>query len=546
MRVAANLDASESLYASTAEGQFYEFISEEIDGVRRGYFTVAPTAGELLDIRIKEHREVISGIANTIGTDGLITFETLPTAGMTPTNLTVSDAEEPTTIEIIAWDEDAENRQWQETVDAYSQTTFSIDDLEASRQYDVYVNNTLRDRVATDENGAVEFAFSGKAASRIYRLDLVDEIPNHAIGVLPSREGGPNFRLYRGTHTADYTFFTYDSALETGINSIWIDMDGDGTRDLATVPDAGTSSHVRIFEEDGSVIDGIFPFGKEFTGGIEMVAADVDGDGDEELAVTALGKRISTLKVYDLNDGELQLMDSIRPYDESYTGGMHIAAGDMNNDGDDEIVVGALSQKNAIKVYRWKESAGVLDHWFGKRPYAHTNAGNGFSLAMGDVNFDGNDDMVVGSYTGNSVVRVFTYAVGKGKLKRISTRRLFETSYIGGVDVYTSNVNSTDEEEVLVVGHVGTDHASTLRTYNASQERLTSLGRVAPFGAGYDDGLHLAFVDVDGDFNMEVATSREFGEDKIRVYDKRSGGYVQEDSFTTYDSGFTGGLRLTQ
>ncbi len=548
VRVKANLLASERIYASTSDGQFYDVTSAETNGIRHGYFTLDLDAGALLDFTVKEQREIIAGVENTVDTDGVITFTTLPTAGMTATNLSVERADQPTTVEIIAWDEEAESREFRETTTASSSTTFSITELESSRQYNVYANEELYDRVASDSSGVLSFSFDGKVETRNYRIEIENDLVQNAIGAIPASMGGPNFRLYRGSSEALYTFFTYDSALTTGIQSLWIDMDGDRTFELATVPDAGTSGHVRLFTESGTAIDDLFPFGESFRGGVNLAAADVDADGDQELIVAPQSEHDPTVKIYRLKNGTLELLDRVNPFADDYRGGVNMTAGDLNGDGDDELVVGARSEKGVMHIYRWNHANGEMRWWFGKRPYVrtHSNSQNGLSLAMGDVNFDGADDIVVGSYTGNSVVRVFRYAPGKRTVRLISRRRVFGRDASGGVRILVGNINSTPEEEVIVTAHAGTPDAARVRTFNASAERMTALGGVKPFGSGATDGLNSALADVDGDFRMELVVSREASSNRIHVYTKRSEGFERLDAFAVYDDGFTGGIRLTQ
>lgn len=551
MRVPALLSeaaTSEPLYASTAEGQFYTVTSETFNGVRYAYAELAVDDGTQTTLTFQTQRTIIAGVPNTIDADGVITFTTLPEAGSVATDMQVTESDAQTELTVANWDRSLNTRDWTEATTSHNNTHFSISGLLPNRQYKLTVNDTLRERLTTNGSGVLSFTFNGKATTRDYHIALDTRIVPQTIGVAPSGDRAPTVRLFDAeTHEQQESFNVYDSALRTGISSTAIDTDGDGVLELATVPDAGTPGHVRVFTQDGDVVDSIFPYDNDFTGGITLAAADINGDGTQELITAPQSHHKATINAYQFVDGQLTKIDTVRAYKTSYHGGVNIAVGDVDNDGDDEIVVGARKTKETLKIYHWSFTKNVLYKLTTKKPFEGTdNSTLGFSLAVGDVDFNGKEDVIVGSYSGSSTLYAYKYKRSTDRLKKISSLNAFGSAYVGGVDLYAANVNKTEQDEILVVGRAGTAESATITTLNAASSHMQSLGSVTPFGSGYTSGLHVSFIDVDSDFRAEVATSREVGEDRVRVYDKRSGGYTQTDSFAAYDADFTGGLRLTQ
>ena len=95
-------------------------------------------------------------------------------------------------------------------------------------------------------------------------------------------------------------------------------------------------SFVNIFEADGKFIREIRPYADSFKGGVRVATGDVDGDGVDEV-FTAPGPGIpSNIAVYS-GKGEKRFQTTA--YDKSFIGGAHIASIDMDADGKADIVV---------------------------------------------------------------------------------------------------------------------------------------------------------------------------------------------------------------
>jgi len=110
------------------------------------------------------------------------------------------------------------------------------------------------------------------------------------------------------------------------------DVDGDGREELITGADAGGSPHVRVFGTGPAFsalreVHSFFAYERGFTGGVRVAAGDLDGDGAAEI-ITAPGPWHTPLvRVYHTYDnGALGEMSSFYAYDPGFSGGVFVAA----------------------------------------------------------------------------------------------------------------------------------------------------------------------------------------------------------------------------
>ena len=158
-------------------------------------------------------------------------------------------------------------------------------------------------------------------------------------------------RVYRNDGNNNFTDITGgDLALMVAEKSTviaWGDMDGDGDLDLAV---GNENQPNKVYRNDGSgvfsnVTKGDLAVEADYTWGIAW--GDLDGDGDLDLAA---GNRLGVNKIYR-NDGAgvfTNITTGTLPLDTDGT--WSIAWGDMDGDGDLDLVAG--NRNSANKVYR--------------------------------------------------------------------------------------------------------------------------------------------------------------------------------------------------
>jgi hypothetical protein len=160
-----------------------------------------------------------------------------------------------------------------------------------------------------------------------------------------------------------------------------------------------------------------------FSGGVRVAAGDVDGDGRADI-ITGSGAGNTHVKVFSgMSQTELR---SFFVFDPQFSGGVFVAGGDVNGDGFADIVVGAdAGSAPHVKVFDGR--TGGLLHSF--VPFAATFTG-GARVAAADLDGDGRHEILVGPGAGTTAqVRVFDGV----SLTETGKFLAYEESFNGGV-----------------------------------------------------------------------------------------------------------------
>ena len=175
------------------------------------------------------------------------------------------------------------------------------------------------------------------------------------------------------------TFVPFPEAAPTSITAA--DLGTDGLAEIIVGAGAGMEPLVRVFRQDGSLINEFLAYNENFLGGVNVAACDLDGDGQSEIVTGASytgGPHVRAFKA----DGT-PTATSFFAYDTLFRGGVNVACGDITGDGINDIVTGAgITGGPHVKVFT---SLGVvLDEAFSGPAEAKTGA----FVAIGDTNAD--------------------------------------------------------------------------------------------------------------------------------------------------------------
>lgn len=135
-----------------------------------------------------------------------------------------------------------------------------------------------------------------------------------------------------------YQFLAFDPDFRGGISIATGDVFGDGEPEIITGVLSGGGPLIKIFDRLGNLKKQFFAFDKNFRGGVNVATVDLNGDGVKEILVAPASGGGPQVKVFD-GDGKLRLQ--FFAFDKNFRGGVNLAAGDVDNDGWQEIIVGA-------------------------------------------------------------------------------------------------------------------------------------------------------------------------------------------------------------
>src|SRR3989339_492377 len=123
------------------------------------------------------------------------------------------------------------------------------------------------------------------------------------------------------------SFFAYDENFTGGVNMVSGDVDGDSINEIITGAGVGSVSYVKIFNDKGELEGQFFAYNKDFEGGVNIASGDVDGDGIDEI-ITGPGEGGGAhVRIFRKNghlDGEFFA------YDKNFRGGVNVAVGSIN------------------------------------------------------------------------------------------------------------------------------------------------------------------------------------------------------------------------
>jgi hypothetical protein len=220
------------------------------------------------------------------------------------------------------------------------------------------------------------------------------------------------------------SFFAYGPSFMGGVYVATGDIDGDGYSDLFTGAGAGGPTHVKVFSGANNAELHSFIAYPGVTNEVRVGAGDVNGDGFVDI-ITGLGDgAASHVKVFDgTNLSELR---SFLAYD-GFSGGVYVAAGDVNDDGFADIITGAgVGGPTHVKVFNGADN-GLLHSFL-----AYPGVTNEVRVGAGDVDDDGFADIITGLGAGAAPhVKVFRGNDGALTLSYFA----YAASYTGGIYV---------------------------------------------------------------------------------------------------------------
>jgi hypothetical protein len=256
--------------------------------------------------------------------------------------------------------------------------------------------------------------------------------------------------------------------------------------------DSGITATVRVFDAKSGALKAQFqPFGA-FTGGVRVATGDINFDGaDDIIAAAGIG---STPRVVVFDGRTFAIIRDFLAYAPAFGGGVYVASGDTNGDGFDEIITGVgVGGGPHVRVF---------DGITGNERYGFFAYDPGFLsgviVTAGDLDNDGIDEVITGAGPGGGPhVRVWISETLNERFGFFA----YSTSFLGGVYVAAGDVTGDGRAEIITgAGSGGGPH---VRVFSHTGAGLQSF---FAYSTAFTGGVRVAAADVDGDGRADIVT----------------------------------------
>ena len=426
----------------------------------------------------------------------------------------------------IAWHENTNGSGavWSEeivTTDAdFAQSVFAAD-VDGDGDLDVLSASSLDDAIVWYENtgagpgwNATTISSAADAAVSVFAADVDGD---GDVDVLSASNADDKIAWYEnengdGTSWTPHTIAIGTSAtgVDGAISVFAADLDGDGDLDIASA----SFLHDKIAWHKNVLGDGsswtTHSIDTTADGARRVVAADVDGDGDQDLLSACVGDD-SVLWHENLGGlGASWATATISSVDEA-TG---VWAADVDADGD----VDAVSASRLDDEIAWHENvAGDGSSWIART--LSTTADRAYSVFTGDVDGDGDVDVLAASADDNEISWYENRAIHRSAL--LEERLVITTEANGTYATFAADVDGDGDVDTLSAVSSG----NTIEWYENEPGDGTSWTSrtVASVASASSRSVFAADVDGDGDVDAIAGFAFTTPNDEISWYENVSG-----------------------
>lgn len=258
--------------------------------------------------------------------------------------------------------------------------------------------------------------------------------------------------------------FPYTSTFSGGLSTTSMTFELSRSQYIA-VSALHASKPIRIYSSEGVKRKEFSPFGKKKVPGVHLASGDTDNDGIDELIVSPSAGAFPTLIV----STEGKVIKEFYPFGTAYRDGS--AAMTYHYQGKTYIGVAKQSADPSVTIFT---ASGKKTGMFNAFP---PQSKHSVAIASGDIDGDGNDELIASQKNGSSLVRVFN-----GKRKLIKQFYALSKSFSGGLFVATGDTDGDGRASILTVPARGGAQIGVFDQRGKNSTRFFSMSKTVTTG----------------------------------------------------------------
>ncbi|AMV27035.1 Cadherin domain protein [Gemmata sp. SH-PL17] len=246
------------------------------------------------------------------------------------------------------------------------------------------------------------------------------------------------------------------------------------------------------------------------------------------LANFATGTAVGEAPIVRVFDAATQQpVAALNAYTGGYTGGVNVAMGDVTGDGVADIITGTATTASHVKVFdgaTFQEVRSFL---------AFPGFPGGINVAAGDINGDGKADIVASVANGGPPhVKAFSGANGA----ELASFFAYDQGFTGGVRVAVGDVDGDGKADIVTGSGPGA--GGHVKAFSGANGSVLRSFLAYP---GFNGGVNVAVGDIDGDGKADIVTGSGPGvSPHVKAFSGANGNQIA--SFFAYDQNFKGGV----
>lgn len=256
------------------------------------------------------------------------------------------------------------------------------------------------------------------------------------------------------------------------------------------------------------------------------------GPQDHYLAVSPAANHAPLVKIYRQ---DLNLYKSFNAYAVNFKQGVNLALGDVDGDGQTEVITGTgASASPQVRIF---SVSGQLKNQF--FAYA-SNTRPGLDLTAGDFDGDGRTEIAVSPLSGGPDLKIFKYQPATKTFTVMKEFYVYPKNYPFGLSLAAGDLNNDDRAELIVTPNNSGGPQIMVYSYDPVKKYFNRRYQFFAYAFNMRRGVNLAVGDVDNDGINDIITGpKTGGGPQVRIFDMK--GRVKYQFFAA-STRFFGGI----